>query len=761
LRDKDLAASFQASQKKPPRTGAILLSLGMMLLLILLAGSAVSYVANRKLIADSTERGQRMDEITRADFGKDVLKKDPTAARVEVETLDTLREQLSTLEVGPPLYMRFGLYSGNDIAPYLRTIYFDAVEERFKKPTIAALESDLRNFAAGQPSANITTIGNLTGSEQTTSQEDILGRHYDLLKAYLMLSDDKRVEPTFLASTLADYWKRTTPPDTEILSLQDLDFYARQLVRDDAPHIRVDDKLVADVRRRLAAYPPVNRFYKRVVTEINAKTTPVSLDSVLEGRGRGVLVGAYTVPGSYTIDGYRTYMKSTIENAGEEISKDDWVMGSGATSTTQAQATDISKLQGMYLRDYTDQWRKFLRGISVQSFKTKDDAVEALKALSATDSPMERVMSEVARNTNLSKKPESRGVWGWIKSWFSSDTNELGGNTEVEKEFRPLFQFVTPGDKKDGSSMSQYRAELRRVLEPLEGASENQLQQTSQALLTGKDDLGLQKAEQAVSSLLDGFKTAAATDTAALLKQPLQNLRGFLYGGGYDQIVKAWNEQIYPRAHAIESGYPFTDSGEASLTDLTGFLNPANGQFTQFFNKNLATSFDDAQGQWKLKESGAIRFSDEFVRYVNNTRKLREAMFANGGQQPEVGYDLTMQPSANTDVIIEIDGTKLEVRGNSPQSAKFIWPARSGSSGAKITVLPNVGETAERTFPGTWGLFRMIDAGSRGMSGAAQFDLSWNVGTVQVRATLRAASANNPFQRSLFKSLRAPQTLQK
>ncbi len=338
-------------------------------------------------------------------------------------------------------------------------------------------------------------------------------------------------------------------------------------------------------------------------------------------------------------------------------------------------------------------------------------------------------MSEVARNTNLSKKPESRGVWGWIKSWFSSDTNELGGNTEVEKESRPLFQFVTPGDKKDSSSMSQYRAELRRVLEPLEGTSENQLQQTSQALLTGKDDLGLQKAEQAVSSLLDGFKTAAATDTAALLK--------------------------------LESGYPFTDSGEASLTDLTGFLNPANGQFTQFFNKNLTTSFDDAQGQWKLKESGAIRFSDEFVRYVNNTRKLREAMFANGGQQPEVGYDLTLQPTANTDVIIEIDGTKLEVRGNSPQSAKFIWPARSGSSGAKITVLPNAGETAERTFPGTWGLFKMIDAGSRGMSGAAQFDLSWNVGSVQVRATLRAASANNPFQRSLFKSLRAPQTLQK
>lgn len=762
LRDKDLAASFQAIQRKPPRTGSILLVLAIVLVALLLVASGVSFLANRKLMAEATDRGQRVDEITRADFGKDVLKKDPTAARVEVETLDGLREELTKLDAGPPIYMRFGMYGGNDIAPYLRTIYYDAVEERFKKPTVAALETDLRNFAAGQPTANLASVNSTSGGDQPAapSDEDILGRHYDLLKAYLMLADAERVEPTFLSSTLADYWKRTAPPDTEILSLQDLDFYARQLVRDDAPHIRVDDKLVTDVRRKLTAYPPVNRFYKRIVTETNAKTTPVSLDSVLEGRGRGVLVGTYTVPGSYTIDGYRNYMKASIENAGAEISKDDWVMGAAASSNSQAQATDISKLQAMYLRDYADQWRKYLRGISVRPFKTKDDAVEALRTLSATDSPIERVMSEVARNTNLSKK-ETSGVWGWIKSWFTSETNELGGNTEVEKEFRPLFQFVTSGDKKDSSPMSQYRAELRRVLDPLEGASENQLQQTSQALLTGKDELGLQKAESAVSTLLEGFKTAAATDTAALLKQPLENLRGFLYGGGYEQIVRAWNQQVYPKAHAIESGYPFTDSGEGSLTDLAGYLNPVNGQFTQFFNKSLVTSFDDVQGQWKLKETGAVRFSEDFVRYLNSARKLREAMFANGGQQPEVGYDLTLQPVPNTDVVIEIDGTRVEVRGNAAQSAKFTWPAKSGSSGAKITVLPNGGETAERTFPGTWGLFKMIDAGSRGLGGGSQFDLSWNVGTTQVRATMRAASATNPFQRSLYKDLHAPQNLQK
>ncbi len=764
LRDQNLAASFQASQKKPPRTGAILLSLGIVLLCLLLFGAAVSFVTNRKLVAEATERGARMDEITRADFGKDVLKKDPTAVRVEIETLDSLRDELATLDAGPPLYMRFGLYSGNDVAPYLRNIFFEAVEERFKKPTVEALQTDLRNFADGRPSATNTNTSPV-GSEQPTapSEEDILGRHYDLLKAYLMLSDATRVEPTFLANTLRDYWKRTATADTETLSLQDLDFYARQLVRDDAPHIRVDDRLVADARRKLTAYPPVNRFYKRLVTEINAKTTPVSLDTVLEGRGRGVLAGTYTVPGSYTIDGYRNYVKSSIENAGEEISKDDWVMGAAAVANNQAQAADISKLQTMYLNDYADQWRKFVRGVSVQRFKTKDDAVEALKTLSATDSPMERVMSAVARNTNLSKKPESTGIWGWIKSWFVSNTDDdMGGNTEVEKEFRPLFQFVSSGQaKKESSPMSQYRAELRRVLDPLEGASENQLQQTSQALLTGEDKMGLQKAEQTISGMLEAFKTAAATDTANLLKQPLQNLRGFLYGGGAEQIVKGWNEQVYPKAHTIESGYPFTDSGEASLTDLGGFLNPSNGQLWAFFNKNLATSVDDVQGQWKLKETGAVRLSDDFVKYLNSARKLREAMFANGGQQPEVAYDLTLQPTANADVLIEIDGNRVESRGNAPGSAKFIWPAKSGNSGAKITVMATGGDSVPLTFPGTWGLFKMIEAGSKGLAVTDKVDLSWNVGNAQVRATLTPASANNPFQRSLFKNLHAPQNLLK
>ncbi len=766
LQDKDLAASFQAYQKRPPRLRNILLIFGAILLTIFLALSVVSYLGNRKLIADATERGTRVDEITRADVGHDPLKKEPAAARVEVEAVDALRQELIELGETPPIYLRFGLYSGNDIAPRLRDIYFDSVEQRFKKPTVAALERDLRNFAAGTPTATIpnpsTTVTNASASGQTASQEDILGRHYDLLKAYLMLSDASRVEPTFLASTISDYWKKSSPPDMEIVSLQQLDFFSRQLTHDDAPHIKVDDQLVSNVRRKLQAYPPINRFYKRITTEINAKASPVSIDSILQGTGHGVLLGTYTVPGSYTIEGYRNYMKAAIETAAQEISKEDWVMGAAA-SNAQTQATDISKLQGMYLRDYTDQWRKFLTSISVQQFKSRDDAIEALKVLSSTDSPMERVMTEVARNTNLSAKPKATGWWGWIKSWFSSSSSEdTGGNTEVEREFAPLFRFVASEGKQTDSPMSQYRKALHDVLGQLQYTTQDQLTQTSKALLTGQDNMGLGKTEQTVSGLLEAFKTAATADAAALLNQPLGNLRAMLYGGGIADIERAWREQIFPVGHRLESGYPFTGGGDSSVTDLARYLNPSNGQFTTFFNNSLATSFDDVEGQWKLKPQGVFKFSDEFVTYLNSTRRLREALFPTNGAQPEVSYDVTLQPVQDMDIVIEIDGTRVETRGTSPQSSKFIWPARSGSSGAKITVTQGNGQPpAERTFPGEWGLFKMFDAGSPSKTGDNQFNLSWNVGGVPVKAVLRPSSAVNPFQRSLFTSMHAPQNVRR
>ncbi|MBV9209600.1 MAG: hypothetical protein JOZ52_03165, partial [Acidobacteria bacterium] len=247
LRDKDLAASFQALKKRPPRWRNILIIAGAVLLLLFLVGAIIAFFANRKLLEDGTARGLRVLEIVTQDQGKDVLKKEPAAARVEIEAEEDLRDMLARLDTydqaRPPLYLRFGMYSGNQLNERLRPLYFDIIEQRFKKPVVKALESDLRAFAAGNPvmpPASASTSAD--GQAAAPTQEEILGRHYDLLKAYLMLSDEyvDKIEPTFLANQLRDYWKQYAPPDMELLSQQQLDFWAKQANRSDFPHIKVD-----------------------------------------------------------------------------------------------------------------------------------------------------------------------------------------------------------------------------------------------------------------------------------------------------------------------------------------------------------------------------------------------------------------------------------------------------------------------------------------------------------------------------------------
>ena len=242
-----------------------------------------------------------------------------------------------------------------------------------------------------------------------------------MLEAYLMLSNPDKVEPTFLANQLEEDWKKLSPPGKEMIIQQQLNFYASQAGRNDAPQWPQDNKLIVEARDRLKNYPAINRYYKRVTTEINTKVASVKLETISQGEGRDWIIGSYTVPGSFTIDGYREYMLDAIDSVPKEISKEDWVMGPVAPASID-QSTDIIKLQELYYREYTEQWKKFLNGISMKLFKTKDDAVEAIRLLSASNSQMVFVMSEVARQTNLSAAQAGGGISGWIKRLFASKT---------------------------------------------------------------------------------------------------------------------------------------------------------------------------------------------------------------------------------------------------------------------------------------------------------------------------------------------------
>ena len=143
--------------------------------------------------------------------------------------------------------------------------------------------------------------------------------------------------------------------------------------------LKFDAKLVARVQNRLIAYPIVNRVYKRITGKINAAVKyPVNLTTIPGARDGNILVGTYSVPGSFTTEGYSKLMEKLESSAADEFRKDDWVM-KGTEATDQNFEVRKDELAGMYYRDYVAHWQKFLQEIKVRDYQSKEDAEERLE----------------------------------------------------------------------------------------------------------------------------------------------------------------------------------------------------------------------------------------------------------------------------------------------------------------------------------------------------------------------------------------------
>ena len=685
LRDKDLTKTFLAQKAKAPIFGWFATLVGAFLVLLLLVMAGISLANNRRLLQDAETQGEKVLTIARSDAGKKPLEVKEEEARRQLNATEDLRELLVRLDDyernGAPFYMRFGLYSGNQIyKKNLLPMYFSVIEQRFKTPTVKKIEADLKKFAASQPVAN--------SAQPTEEEEKVLGKNYDLLKAYLMLSGDykAKAEASHIASALKDYWTSESkiPADMKLTALQQLDFWAKQVDRDDAdvkfPRISLDGKLVDDTRRKLQLFPAPYRYLSRKVTEISKevddKIGPTTPEAILtrNGADTSFMSGSYSVPSAYTRPGYEL-MKVAIAEADQKLSEDDWVMGELGKKAI-AQSTDASKIEDRYFRDYADHWRNFVKGVDVKPYKNKADATNALQAFSSANSPMKILVREIAKNTNLSAKPEVESWWDWIKSYFTAAKDTETGGTQPEKEFRPLFTFVGTKAQAENAPIEKYQSEIGKAFKDFNGISEDRMKKIAEEMAKDEDPIKLRARETAITNLIQGFnESSSAQELATLLQEPLANLKGLLGADAKSQLAKTWAEQILPAAKEIEKGYPFEDSqSEADLTKLTAFLAPGEGKFSKFYDEKLKKYFEESNGQLKVKDTSEVKFSDEFVGYLNSAIALRKGLFGSS-PTPKFEYEFTLRPGKDALIEVSIDGQKTTSEGTG--SIKGTFPAGS------------------------------------------------------------------------------------
>lgn len=798
LRDKDLVKTFIDSRQRAPIFGWTVTILGALLTFALLVMAGISLASNRQLLDDASTRGQNLIQMVKADAGKNPLEKKEQGVRDELNQTENMRQLLVRLDDydrnSPPFYMRFGLYSGTKIyKENLLPVYLSVVEQRFKDPAVKKLEADLAKFAASKPVAN--------PSKLTDDEEKLLEKNLNLLKAYMMLSGDYKAEAQsgHVATMLKEYWlsESKTPSDMKSVAELQLDFWAKQIDREDVgfPRIQLNAKLVADARNKLKDFPAEYRYLSRKITEISRlvedKAGPKNIERILTDYGSdpSALTGTYTVPGAYTRPGLEL-MADAIANADEEMKKDDWVMGDVAKNQV-AGPSKMSQIEDRYYRDYAMNWSQLVRSINVKRYNNRNDAVNAFQAFSQPNSPMTAILREIRKHNFLSEPPETDGWWEWLKSKIFSKKGSQQTSTEPEKAFKPVFDFIGAKDTKEKTGADNYAAEMNRMFTALstKAGSDSALKKIAEEFTGNEiDTLEIKKRESTITNMTGQFNsTPASQEVAALLMEPIGQLRSLLGAGGKELLAKTYAEQILPAAKEIEKGYPFEDGAtEADLKNVTLFLAPGEGKLSKFFDERLKNYFEESNGQYKVKEGSDIQFTDEFVTYLNNAFALQKALYGTSAT-PKFEYEFAFKPVKDTIIEISIDGQKTDssgtgsIKGTFPganasetgvimklastsgtTSSSAVPPPSSANSSNSSVSTPSSSTPAsgDKTFQGQWGLFRFVDAGSPEKQPGGEYLLKYSVGGKSVTATIKS-SGGDLFNKNMFRQAKAPQNFLK
>lgn len=809
LRDKDLVRTFQEQRQRPPILGWALTLIGAAIVFVLLTMATVSAVTNYYLLDDASKRGLAVLNNIRADQNIDPRTKTPEASKAEIRAVENLRllmKDLDDFERNGALFrLGMGLYSGNRIyREKLLPIFYNAMDRRFMKGTVERIEEQLKTFAASPPVKD--------PKNPTADEEDVFGKNYDLLKVYLMLTDEfkDRASGTDIENTLKDHWFAASKLDESNRADADnlLKFYAKQVDRlegrEKFPRIAPNVKLVSDVRAKLKVFPAEQRYYRRKVAEISKKieaSTVMSVDRILQAQSanQGIIEGKHTVPGAFTLQGFREMEKAILTSA-TELSACDWVVegkcDATKTATEAVEAAAGGKIRERYFRDYTDQWKAFLRGLKVKPYRKEGASggtetvtpKDALAELSLESSPIKIVLAEVARQTNLAAKPDL-GWWDTIKNLFSPQSLPASGaDSQVVRTFAPLHAFVeTPKEKTKKSVIdTAYIAELGRLSTKYnELSADGKLGDAAtrdKELNLGRVTADITKSTQTLSKEFPFL--------VEFLQQPVENLKVLFGADTVRQIAEKWKTEIVPVARKAEQGYPF-EAGEtnADFTNLREYL--GNGKaLMKFYDENLKRFFDGTPGQLKLKNPESAPFSPEFVDYLNKALLLRAALFSKG-DDVKFTYNFELLNAKDAIVEMTIDGVKVS-SAESTQSSQIDFPAPSGGgNGVTIKVLSTTETTStsanpspspvsspspsstprpstqsttsgggEKQFLGPWGLFRFMDDAGAKKESEKVYRLSYRLRNGKVVEAKVTAAGEDPFNREIYK-LRAPENILK
>ena len=604
----------------------------------------------------------------------------------QLQKLDRLRQELETLSTydreGTPWHLRWWLYSGDDLYPPARQIYFD----RFSDLLFGETQGRLRNSLLA-----------VKGRPDPTDSYQI---PYNDLRAYLITTSfPKNSTRDFLSPVLMKHWLDGRTPDDSATQLarSQFDFYSTELATANPYSITPDFTAINRARDYLGGFSGIERYYFPLLEKAHTATNQDLTFRSKFPNSVGVVDAPYTIRAAFTKEGFDAI--STAINAPANQMSEAWVVGK-ATAEELDPTILRQKLKERYTNDFIQEWRNLLdRSHVLVSQNNPAEAAAKLEVLTSASSPLLELLWFISHNTKVTE-------------------------SGVADVFAPVQAIVPPGpdrglptELKLGSNAA-YMDALSKLREDLSILSKTAAA-PGDTHLADAANISAEAAKTAAGKLAGNqldpkYRIPDLLDR--LLREPVIDAQVAIGGAGKQGLNGAglaFCHQFDP----IRNYFPFNPTGpdlpvdqlNALFAPNTGALWALNAKLGQFISKQGST--------YVPNNSSSIRINPTFVGFFNRAAALSDALYPAGSPTPHVSFSLK-QASTN------IQGLALKVGSDTlsgPGSQKsFTWTG----AGEDVQVTANnipIGSWG----PGVWAAFRFINDGHPAGRGLGIYDLEF------------------------------------
>ncbi len=677
----------------------ILLAGAGALALVWILGSSVSYFSNRALERDvlASAQGLRAGTGSSQQLGLESL-----------QQLDALRKQLQSLEnytkVGAPWHLRWGLYSGDDVYPDSRRIYFD----RFRALMFGQIQASMTDVLRRLPAA--------------PGPNDEYGSNYDVLKAYLITtSNPDRSTAEFLSPVLQRYLAGSQTLDASVLALAraQFDFYAGELKVQNPYSSAADTSPRDHARAYLNRFGAVPRIYAAMQNAASRQAQAVNFYRD-HPDATDVLRLVPEVPGVFSKAGW-DFMQNAIAHSDQYFHGEDWVLG-GTSEAVANRAELESQIRGMYEADYIAHWQDFLKTTHIAPYGSLDDSTRKLKKLSANESPLLQVICYASLNT-------------------------AGRSQAVDKAFKPVQQVVPPAceNRLVTPLTTPYVAGLAKLeycLESVATAPPDQKENQRQQCNSGASEAKLVVATQIVPAMDVDPQGHIDQTVRRLLEEPIGvpappppqggNAKGVCDAFGRMSIKYPFN--------------PYSDAQDATIQEFDEFFRPGDGVLAKFTQTNQPVLA--LQGvQYMLKPGARADWGPAFFSFLSRAHSIQQTLYPTGAGQPQYKFTVraVLPEGGITGVSFTFNGQTLRYPGSS-QTATFVWPG-SGVQEARISYRAGGGQDTDLlSGQGLWSIIRILSVpDARVTSSGSTLSAEWHPLQADRRTPLTLSGTGRPI----------------